>query len=337
MKAVVASDLHLTDQPRAAYRFDVFPFLRTKIKQYHPDALLLLGDLTDFKDKHPADLVNRLVAELVKLANLCPVYLLKGNHDYIEATEPFFLFAKNLRARYPIVYINRPTRLELGGSKVLFLPHTRTPDVDWKGMSFADTNYIFLHQTLNGARSSNGQSMEGASYTIFDDAPGLVMSGDIHVPQKIGNVNYVGSPYHINFGDSFKPRCVSLDGYKITSLRLATLSMHTVNISEPEELAKVKNIKPGDYVKIRIQLTDLDSMNWSSKKQEAITIAEGFDAGEIVVELVDARKGRKSKSDGEASPQARPANSKKIFDGYCQSREIGGSLRKVGQTIVESA
>lgn len=337
MKVVIASDLHLTAKPQDAYRMGVFKFLRTKIKKYNPHACLILGDLTDFKDKHPSELVNHIATELVATAKLCDVYLLKGNHDYLEASLPFFLFCKNLKSKYKIHYINEPLETTIGSDSVLFLPHTRSPEEDWKQIAVDKYEYIFLHQTLQGSRASNGQTMEGMSYSFFDACKGTVLSGDIHVPQKIGRVNYVGSPYHITFGDSFKPRCVLLDNHILTSLRFQTLQMHTINLVDPEDLKKHK-INEGDHVKVRIELRDLDTMDWVNKRERVNEIGQELGLGALVTEFVDKRKTKqKNKTENNLSSSGKwPASNAGIYWEYCEKNEIEGKLAKIGKKLLDN-
>ena len=57
---LVIGDLHLTDQPKDAYRFGIFKWIKKQIEKHQPEYTVILGDLTDKKDKHSAGLVNRI-------------------------------------------------------------------------------------------------------------------------------------------------------------------------------------------------------------------------------------------------------------------------------------
>ena len=93
MRPLIFTDIHLTDNPREEYRWRVFDdaivqFLFLK----KATDIMILGDLTDRKDNHSASLVNRLVRNVKRLAELAPVTVLMGNHDYLDPINPFFGF-----------------------------------------------------------------------------------------------------------------------------------------------------------------------------------------------------------------------------------------------------
>ena len=58
---LLVSDLHLTDNPRDEYRWGIFGQIDSVIQTYQPSCLVILGDLTDKKDNHSSELVNRLL------------------------------------------------------------------------------------------------------------------------------------------------------------------------------------------------------------------------------------------------------------------------------------
>ena len=58
MTALVTADLHLSEKPRDGYRFAAMERIAELIEKHKPSTLLLLGDLTESKDYHPALLVN---------------------------------------------------------------------------------------------------------------------------------------------------------------------------------------------------------------------------------------------------------------------------------------
>ncbi len=49
MKILFISDLHLTDAPLDAYRFEFLSWLLQKLKELKPDYLFILGDVTHEK------------------------------------------------------------------------------------------------------------------------------------------------------------------------------------------------------------------------------------------------------------------------------------------------
>ena len=90
MSYLLIGDPHLSDRPRDDYRFALFDQVRVWQDIHKPQATFLLGDLTHEKDRHSAALVNKTVEGILKLKP--PVFILKGNHDYIDPENPFFKF-----------------------------------------------------------------------------------------------------------------------------------------------------------------------------------------------------------------------------------------------------
>ena len=102
MSILLIGDTHLTDKPRDAYRFGIFEWIAKQQAKYKPEATFIMGDLCDAKDRHSAALVNRLVDEL---GTLNEVYILMGNHDYIDHNTPFFKFLSKLEG---VHFVTKP-------------------------------------------------------------------------------------------------------------------------------------------------------------------------------------------------------------------------------------
>src|SRR5215831_11248250 len=97
-RGILTADLHLSANPRDAYRFAFLPYLRKLARSV--DWVVILGDLTEQKDFHPAALVNRIASELHRLAQVTRVYFVMGNHDRLDEAAPFFQFLRYLGVHY---------------------------------------------------------------------------------------------------------------------------------------------------------------------------------------------------------------------------------------------
>ncbi|KKL89649.1 hypothetical protein LCGC14_1912620, partial [marine sediment metagenome] len=205
--ALLTTDLHLSEKTEDQYRFDLFPWI---IKHFRNkvDTVIILGDLTDRKNYHADFFVNKVVDCIRSLAKHFNVYILCGNHDYdVDPTQPFFGF---LGKYTNVTYISTPTIYH----NRLFLPHSRKPGKDWGILSKSEmgsVDIIFMHQTFRGSVSESGRVLEGISSRRFQRFECPIFSGDIHVPQQLGPITYVGCPYHIHYGDKFEPRVLLLN------------------------------------------------------------------------------------------------------------------------------
>lgn len=281
MSILCTSDTHFSNHPRDAYRFNLLPWIQTQVIEKEISQVILAGDITDSKDAHPAGLVNKLVEQLVELSNHCDVFLLAGNHDFVDPTCPFFRFIESFQKT--IYFISTPSSFYLNVSNksinCLFLPSTKNWREDWASFNFDKYDLIFCHQTFDGCITENGTRLAGVPPNIFGQT--RFLSGDIHVPQKIGKYGeYIGAPYLCRFGDSFRPRVVWLDNnLKSHDLKFPCLSKHVLVITEIAELdseAQKLGINPGDQVKVRVRLPRSQYPSWNQIKAEIKDKAQAY-------------------------------------------------------------
>lgn len=223
MKRLVTSDWQLADNARDRYRTDfVVKTLPELVGKHKPDQLLILGDVTEHKDQHPARLVNELVNALCDLAasHKLEIIVLQGNHDFLSNAHPFFAFLENFKG---IRWIAKPEVLD----NCLYLPHTRDYKKDWKGIDFKGHDFIFAHNIFEGVKA-NGQKLSGIPTKIFPE-DSCCISGDVHEPQVIDDkIIYVGSPCLCDFGDNYQPRVLLLDGLSIKSIKIKGIQKRLV-------------------------------------------------------------------------------------------------------------
>lgn len=322
---LITGDIHLTDDPRDEYRWDIFRWLRVQGENRGATHVVILGDVTDRKDKHSAALVNRVFDELNELSDHFGVRWLKGNHDYdADPATPFF--------RWCPAMVDQPREEEIDGDRVLFLPHQRR----WKPVQkVAGFDWVFLHQTFSGAIASNGYEMEGANTKLFSKrrigAACRVISGDIHVPQKIGNITYVGAPHPITFGDSYKPRVLFWDGRKMRSIKRTTIRKATVTITCVDELME-QGFGDGDQIKVKYVLPRRDYHEWGEHKQAVREFceAEGIllagcalekDTGRARLKLADAREHASHTHE-------------ETFEAFCREHSVDKALKNTGRGLL---
>jgi DNA repair exonuclease SbcCD nuclease subunit len=344
---ILVADLHLTDRERDEYRWELVPWLR-ELVSVRGGPVIVMGDLTDEKDRHPARLVNRIVKALRSLE--CQVYVMMGNHDYIDAGCPFFGFLTG-----QVEFVQNPTLLCMRNGQdepieCLMLPHTRTPTETWDRLSSGEyarakpdivesADVILCHQTFKGASAGGGHVMrEGVSSTYWSERGfrGRVFSGDIHVPQKIGDVTYVGSPYPIAFGDQHEGRAliVELDGVKVKkhlSIRRASLELHDV-----DEILD-SGLRTGDQAKVRVHLSRSEFATWDVARARLAAHAATMGVQLFAVELIE-KKGRRRSVLDQDDAATRGSNSRPVdvLRAFCETRRIDESLEDVAVDLANS-
>ena len=335
MSFLVTADLHLTGRPADKYRFRFFKTLTHIVRKYSVSHVIILGDITDQKDCHSSELVNKIVGKLAELAELTSVIILKGNHDYVDPTTPFFSWLthhKNIR------FITEPTSLKItteGNSRwALFLPHTHTREGYGGEFDLAEFDYIFAHQRFDGAMAENGQKMTGMGLEVFAGTDATIYSGDIHVPQKLGPVLYVGAPYPIHFGDNYEPR-VLLDNtqYKAKSIPVSAIRKLLLKVKHPDKIADFE-FCAGDQVKIELRLDRSDFPLWDDYRRSIVRSVGNGGAELFGLRLVENKNGE---SVNAPCASLRAASLEEVYKRYCKAHreEIDTSLEKAGRVYLE--
>lgn len=241
----------------------------------------------DRKDNHPAILVNRLTDEVKRTRDEtgCELNILAGNHDWLKEGEEFFRFLRHIEG---VNYIVEPwEHPDTKGPLTLFLPYSKRPMHAWKDLhSLHLYDYVFMHQTVRGSITSTGQELEGDNLPDMS-AAGKVYSGDIHVPQKIGVVEYVGSPYHVHFGDNFKPRVVLLENNRNAVDLHVPGTPKRVSV-RASSMAQLKSFywQAGDQGKVRLELRPEDLHLWNAKRREVVEFLSSRGVHVHAIELI---------------------------------------------------
>jgi hypothetical protein len=272
MRVLITADLHLTNRPLDSYRWEFFQWLR----EQRFETLVILGDLADDKDFHCSTFVNRVVEELTTLTEAGhEVHLLMGNHDYSCPDSPFFEFLKH----YPGCYYHATPQIwELGNMRWAFYPHSREPSKYLSDMRRGEdvaVDFTLCHQMFNGAVSEHGKQLEGWRVGSLSGA-GKVFAGDVHVPQVVGDVEYVGAPYPIHFGDNYKPHVVVVnsEGRQWSYLKPPSLRKLVVEVSDPSQIEFDSRWQAGDQVKVVLKIGRSDFGRWEHYRKQVRRICE---------------------------------------------------------------
>lgn len=293
-------------------------------------SLYILGDLTDSKDRHSADLVNKIVQNIWALSQVVPdIKILAGNHDWLLRGQEYFRFLDKLDGGR-VKFITEPYEdPDVKGPSAFFLPYSKAPATEWQGLDFSHYDYLFLHQTVKGSVSSNGEKMEGEELPPLNAAK--VYSGDIHVPQVIGDVEYVGSPYHVHFGDAFTPRVILLEkGGTPVNLYFKTISRVTVKVGSLRELQRLK-FRAGDQVKLRIELAEADKHEWARIRREALAYLRDQEVVVAGAELIVEKTGARILNGPVEKPAYSPAEA---LTRYVESEELGGYALELAMKVI---
>lgn len=303
MNQIILSDLHLTDNPLDSYRFGVFDWIIELSLVLKPRRLMLLGDITEKKDKHNAQLVNNILESLSRLFEhgLPSLVIITGNHDFIEQSRPYFKFLGFLNH---INFITEPKII----NEDLYLPYSKDPIKEWDKF-VGPFRYAYMHQSVQGGVTQSGQKLTSVlPADFFKGKVKEVFSGDLHTPQQIENITYIGAPYHIYFGDNYQGRILHMsESGKITPyLGMFPKKYHCT--VQHQDLPDVV-LKTGDQIKITVKLDPVEFPMYKKIKQDLKNYVQEIGAVLCGIDLVstvqkiglktEQKKDKQQKSDKE--------------------------------------
>lgn len=161
--------------------------------------LIVAGDLTDNKANMRAEVVNRML-ETFTLPRHAP-YVLVGNHDKCnEKSEDHAL--EFLRDKVTLV----DTAEVMPNVGLLISYQHDVTELKQLLKKWNAANYIniIMHQGLKS--SNSGEYIQDGSAITLEDVKGLrIISGHYHTRQTVGNWDFVGNPFTLNFAEAFDP------------------------------------------------------------------------------------------------------------------------------------
>lgn len=230
--------------------------LNPLIMKYGVKHIFLLGDVFEKKDRIPARIMYLFADEVSRLK--CPMTVLKGNHDFAEDDYPPI---KLLTREGKLYFVDYPLITSYFGTHIAFLPYFRKLEKfkeEWENLHQAinKTNIkpkLFLfHNTIPGAMLNPKKKLEGElSLTTL---PGVkYLGGDIHLAQRLGRIQYLGSPYQINFGEEDQEKFVYLfDGEEtLKPVQLKYPKFVSIPIDDKyTEDSPILDLIEGNYIRI---------------------------------------------------------------------------------------
>lgn len=170
-------------------------FVCEQVESHRPDLLVNLGDWFQNTEQQPTRVMYASSLALDWLGDACRKHQCKhlaipGNHDTFN--EQFNITAMHaLRSCFDEVLFE-PTVWEGSGVRIGFLPATENvARVYYHLQEFEDNvDLICTHLDFSNCKYESGMK---STSSIKSDWKTDIISGDIHVPQRVGSVNYVGS------------------------------------------------------------------------------------------------------------------------------------------------
>lgn len=158
-----------------------------------PSFFVLGGDILDTHERVNIQLLNRAYALINAFKKIAHVYVIVGNHDYINNQQ--FLtdnhWMNGMKEWANVTIVDKPVIVE----KFLLVPYVPNgrfvEAIETVTKAWKEFNCIFAHQEIKGCKMGAITSIEG---DLWEDEWPMLISGHIHERQNIGNnVIYPGS------------------------------------------------------------------------------------------------------------------------------------------------
>jgi hypothetical protein len=326
---LLTADWHLTDGASEDYRWKVFNNVRNVALAHKCDVIHICGDLTDRKDRHSALLVNNMLRGIRDLLDAgLRVEFLLGNHDMPLSGPPFWAalnYAFGADSGFRVI-----TQPERSGN-IISLPFAPDPIEAWKSADFRPEFTVLMHQPVDGAVAANGHPVAGLDTSIFPRGV-KVYSGDIHLPQVIGPVTYIGAPHHVSFGDEHPCRFLLLDARStVTEVLLPAIRKAVVSIASAADLDSA-GLSDGDQARIRatIPLSRVEQWPVEEEAIRAWASEHNVTIASIDVEVSTIRR-RGAAAQGDALSKT-PSD---VLCAFAASEGIEGPVLDAGLSLLE--
>ena len=176
-----------------------FPYL----DKHNIKTVLHLGDVFDRRKYANFRTLTTWNEEVFPKLNSYDTHILLGNHDvYYKNTNSVNAVDVLLRD-YDFKVYEKPETINLGGLDILMVPWINSENHDESLEAIKNTNAQICmgHFEIAGFEMNGGHVCQhGLSSSIFKGFD-CVFSGHFHHKSKKGNIEYLGSPYPMNWGD----------------------------------------------------------------------------------------------------------------------------------------
>lgn len=134
-----------------------------------------------------------------------------GNHDtYFKSGNHINSLKEVIEGRHDNIrfYWEKPKEVRLGDTKILMVPwinssnYAESMDIIKK----TKASIVFGHFDIQGFRFNSGKMVDSGFDKRFFKRFELVMTGHYHLKQSQDNIQYLGAPYEMNWGDYNQPK-----------------------------------------------------------------------------------------------------------------------------------
>lgn len=236
-----------------------FQFVSDKIIELEPDLVFCLGDIYHNQETIATRALEAVHRCLILVKSACdklgiPHYAIPGQHDtYAETSNAGGIFSiRPLFGYFTRIFYEKCSevvgdRSHESSASIGVIPYMSDSGEFYYALVdlSQSSDLIVTHHDFAGARYENGHISEAPT---SPDSSVPIVSGDIHLPQSVGNVTFVGSLIQ----HKFQQNKLNSNGILFYDLEKGGFSRYFNNLSKHyvvvRDLEKVKDFNPNQVV-----------------------------------------------------------------------------------------
>jgi hypothetical protein len=161
-----------------------------------------------------------------------------------------------------------------------------------------------------------------------------IFSGDVHRPQTILGITYVGAPYPIKFNETWDNRIILIENedfknYK--SIPVDIMKRAILDISSSDELKFIK-YKPGSQLRIRYKLTGSQLTKWPVEEDIIRTWCKTLGVNLVSLEAMFEGNGLKPDV---TSDQIELMPPEEIIKMFCKEEKLSDGILDMGLSLLK--
>jgi DNA repair exonuclease SbcCD nuclease subunit len=195
--------LEWVDNMRNYFENFFIPLCVEEKKKRNKPCVVVAGDYFDNRTTIDINVLNTAVDVMEKIAAICDVYVVIGNHDIYKSNERTIASLRVIKMIKNVHVVDDTYVLNVNGKTFFLVSWIGNMTEENKLIAKHNTEYDFFvfHTELSGMTYDNNRPIvNGLNVDISDDTC-RILSGHIHKRQESKKALYFGSPYALDRKD----------------------------------------------------------------------------------------------------------------------------------------
>lgn len=198
-KIILTADLHIQEGLYCEVGLDYLDYLSEYAMSNGINKIAFLGDLLDKSSRIKNDVFVPLFKKIESMKEQgFEMWFIFGNHDITSTITNSSIL--EVFEKYGHL-VNSIQTYELGNYTINMSPFTKDPSL----VPTVNADYLFTHLNITGFDLGGGriagEEQQAFPVSMFSNYK-MVFTGHYHKRQRMENIQYIGAPYQLNFGDA---------------------------------------------------------------------------------------------------------------------------------------